>query len=216
MSRIPAERMRAYLRLYMVMGSVNCRLDPLYVVREALAGGVSLFQYREKGAGALTGDRKRQLGLEIQALCRRIDVPFIVNDDIELALELGADGIHIGQDDEQADRVRSKIGDKILGVSAHTVAEARLAVEQGADYLGIGPIYPTRSKDDAHEVQGVSIIRQMRAAGIDVPLAGIGGITSANAAAVMQAGADGVAVISAITGGNDIRESAARIRRLEP
>lgn len=154
MSRVRSEEMRAHLPLYLVMGSVNCRMDPVQVAEEALAGGVSVLQYREKGRGALIGDDKKRLGAELQAVCKRHGVPFIVNDDLELALELGADGIHIGQQDERADRVRSRIGDLMLGVSAHTVEEVRLAIEQGADYLGIGPIYPTQSKEDALEAQG--------------------------------------------------------------
>ncbi|WII37186.1 thiamine phosphate synthase [Paenibacillus thiaminolyticus] len=216
MSRVRPEEMRAHLPLYLVMGSVNCRMDPVQVAEEALAGGVSVLQYREKGRGALIGDDKKRLGAELQAVCKRHGVPFIVNDDLELALELGADGIHIGQQDERADRVRSRIGDLMLGVSAHTAEEARLAIEQGADYLGIGPIYPTQSKEDALEAQGPSIIGDIRAAGINMPLVGIGGITLANAGAVLEAGADGIAVISALTGADDIRAAAASFRRLGP
>ncbi len=197
--RISAGQMRSYLRMYLVLGSVNCQEAPLRVLEEALAGGVTLVQFREKGPGSLVGEARLALALQLQAACRRAGVPFIINDDVELALRIGADGVHIGQDDEDPARVRDRIGNRLLGVSAHTVEEARLAARQGADYLGIGPIYPTVSKDDAHAVQGPEILRELRGAGITLPLVGIGGITAERAGEVMRAGADGVAVISAVT-----------------
>ncbi|WP_410771575.1 thiamine phosphate synthase [Fontibacillus sp. BL9] len=212
--RISPARMRELLRMYLVIGSTNCVAEPLRVVEEALAGGVTLVQFREKGPGALVGDARLALVLQLQAACRRAEVPFIINDDVDLALEIGADGIHIGQDDETADTVRSRIGDRLLGVSAHTVEEARLAVRQGADYLGIGPIYPTVSKADAHAVQGPGILRELRGQGIALPMVGIGGITAELAGEVVRAGADGVAVISAVTAvpANEIRMAVQRIR----
>lgn len=200
--RIQPERMRELLRMYLVVGSPNCRgADPLHIVEEALAGGVTLVQFREKGPGALTGEARFALALRLQDACRRKGVPFIVNDDVDLALLIGADGVHIGQDDESAGEVRARIGGRrLLGVSAHTPEEARRAVEQGADYLGIGPIYPTASKADARPVQGTRLLSELRSLGIGVPLVGIGGITAARAGEVVRAGADGVAVISAVTG----------------
>ncbi|MNP57615.1 Thiamine-phosphate synthase [compost metagenome] len=131
---------------------------------------------------------------------------------MDLALQIDADGVHIGQDDDNAAEVRDRIGDRILGVSAHTVSEAKLAVQHGADYLGIGPIYPTHSKDDAHEVQGTEILRELRENGIDIPLVGIGGINEARAVDVIRAGADGVAVISAITEAKDVYEAVVRMK----
>ncbi|MEF2967694.1 thiamine phosphate synthase [Paenibacillus sp. M1] len=198
--RVSPALMREYLRMYLVIGSVNCLADPVRVVEEALAGGATLVQFREKGPGALAGEDRLALALRLQAACRRAGVPFIVNDDVDLALEIGADGVHIGQDDEDAGAVRSRIGNRLLGVSAHTAGEARLAVSRGADYLGIGPIYPTASKADAHAVQGPAILRELRRSGIALPLVGIGGITAERAGEVVAAGADGVAVISAVTG----------------
>ena len=135
--------------MYLVLGSVNCIVEPSRVVQDALAGGTTMVQFREKGQGALVGEPMIRLARRIQAECRQAGVPFIVNDDVELALKLNADGVHIGQDDESAASVRERIGNRILGVSAHSVEEARRAILHGADYLGIGPIYPTRSKDDA-------------------------------------------------------------------
>ena len=148
-----------------------------------------------------------QLARRIQDQCRQAGVPFIVNDDVELALKLNADGVHIGQDDECASSVRERIGNRILGVSAHTVEEARRAILHGADYLGIGPIYPTRSKDDAKAVQGPAILRELREAGIDSPIVAIGGITVERVEEVIGASADGVAVISAVTGAESAREA---------
>lgn len=198
--RVSPATMREHLRMYLVIGSVNCGgTEPLQVVEEALAGGATLVQFREKGPGALAGAAREALARQLQAACRRAGVPFIINDDVELALRIGADGVHIGQDDEDAGAVRARIGNRLLGVSAHTAGEARLAAALGADYLGIGPIYPTTSKADAHAVQGPGILRELRGQGIALPLVGIGGITAARAAEVVRAGADGVAVISAVT-----------------
>jgi thiamine-phosphate pyrophosphorylase len=188
------------LGLYLVMGSVNCVLDPVLVLEEAIRGGITAFQYREKGLGALTGEATYELGCELRALCRANEVLFFVDDDVELALRLDADGVHVGQEDEAAARVRARLpAGRILGVSAHDVAEAEAAVRDGADYLGVGPMYATATKPDAREVQGPGIIRAMRGHGIDVPIVGIGGIGPGRAAPVVEAGADGVAVISAIS-----------------
>lgn len=209
--RIAGDRMRKLLRAYLVLGSTNCRDHPLRVLEEALTGGITLVQFREKGPGALTGEPLRALAVQLQAACRRRGVPFLVNDDVELALEIGADGVHVGQEDEAAARVRARIGGRILGVSAHTFAEAEAAVRHGADYLGIGPIYPTASKADAKAPQGPGLIRELLARGITSPLVGIGGITTETAGEVIRAGADGVAVISAVTQATDVQDSAARL-----
>lgn len=205
--RISAAAMRKSLGVYLVIGSANCRQDPLQVTEQALAGGATMIQFREKGPGALTGGPKLRLAAQLQAACRRAGVPFIVNDDVDLALAIDADGIHVGQDDEAAGRVRARIGERVLGVSAHTVTEARLAIHSGADYLGIGPIYPTASKADAREPQGPGFIRRLRECGIEAPLVAIGGITAASAGEAIRAGADGIAVISAVTQAADVRKA---------
>ncbi|MGG0811542.1 thiamine phosphate synthase [Paenibacillus alvei] len=206
-SRIDEARMRSYLRLYLVLGSSNCKTDPASVVEEAIRGGATMIQFREKGSKAVTLAAKEDLARRIQAICRRHGVPFIVNDDVELALALNADGVHIGQDDEPAAQVRERIGDKILGVSVHSTAEAKLAEELGADYLGVGPIYPTASKEDAQQPQGTEIIQRLTKL-TSMPIVGIGGITANRAPHVIQAGADGVAVISAITHAENIYQAA--------
>ncbi|WP_409288440.1 thiamine phosphate synthase [Peribacillus sp. SCS-37] len=187
------------LRLYFIMGSQNCVTDPVTTLLEAISGGITLFQYREKGLGALLDQEKKDMARKLQKICRESCIPFIVNDDINLALELDADGVHIGQKDESASSVRKRIGSKILGVSVHTLEEAQSALDHGADYLGIGPVFPTHTKLDAEPVQGTSLLKSLHVAGITIPIVGIGGITCHNARQVICEGADGIAVISAIS-----------------
>lgn len=211
------DAIRPSLRLYFIMGSINCHKDPVDVLTEAISGGITLFQFREKGPGALLGQAKLELAQQLQKLCWEHHIPFIVNDDINLAIAIGADGVHVGQDDEPANTIRKKLGSHaIIGVSAHTMEEVQQAIEDGANYLGIGPIYPTQSKDDAQAVQGTSLIQEIRNQGIDIPLVGIGGITVDNASAVITAGADGISVISAIASANSIKEATATfIRKID-
>ncbi|WP_342571905.1 thiamine phosphate synthase [Paenibacillus sp. FSL R5-0749] len=206
-----AEAVQRAMQVYLVMGSVNTTQDPVEVLRQAIAGGITLFQFREKGTGALIGEARMTLAMRLREVCSQHEVPFIVNDDVELAVAVEADGVHVGQDDADAALVRARIGaGRMLGVSAHAVGEARRAVQAGADYLGVGPMYPTRSKADAHAVLGPAGVAELRAAGIAVPIVGIGGITPDTTAAVMAAGADGVAVISAIAGAADVCTAAAQ------
>ncbi|AJS57326.1 thiamine phosphate synthase [Paenibacillus sp. IHBB 10380] len=204
------ESVRSLLKVYFIMGSVNCRKDPREVLTEAIAGGITLFQFREKGVGSLVGKAKLTLARELQQICQKYHIPFIVNDDIDLAIAVNADGVHVGQEDEPASSIRERIGShKIIGVSAHTLEEAQQAIKDGAHYLGVGPIFPTRSKDDAREVLGTTLLHELRQQGISIPLVGIGGISIDNAASVIAAGADGVSVISAIASSNSIKEAAA-------
>jgi thiamine-phosphate pyrophosphorylase len=211
MNRIDSTEMRSRLELYLVMGSVNCVKDPVQVLEEAIAGGITIFQLREKGKGALQGNEKFEFAKKLQHLCKKEGIPFIVNDDVELALALDADGMHVGQEDENAHEVRRRIGNKILGVSAHNLEEAQNALRQGADYLGVGPMYETKTKPDARQVQGPLIIQHLRKNGIDAPIVGIGGIAPGGAGPVIQAGADGIAVISAISQAESPREAAYRL-----
>ncbi|MDB4867552.1 MAG: thiamine-phosphate diphosphorylase [Cohnella sp.] len=212
MNPISPSVMRERLKVYLIMGSVNCRSDASAVLRDAILGGVTMFQLREKGPGALSGHELRIYARCLQSVCRTFGVPFIVNDDIDLAIELDADGIHIGQDDESARVVRTKIGNKIVGVSTHTLQEAEIALADGADYLGVGPIFPTRSKDDAKPPRGTQLIRELREQGMTIPIVGIGGITPDNARHVMVDGSDGISVISAISSSNFPREAAQKLR----
>ncbi|MBB6638218.1 thiamine phosphate synthase [Cohnella thailandensis] len=207
------DAVRQALRVYFIMGSSNvpAGIPPELILAEAIRGGATLFQYREKGTGGLRGKARTELAWKLRLLCRERGIPFIVNDDVDLALELDADGVHVGQEDEAASAVRTRIGSKLLGVSAYHEAEAEAAIRAGADYLGVGPIFATRTKEDAKSASGVQAIRRMRELGIRLPIVGIGGITAENAAGVVRAGADGVSVISAISSAEYPREAARRL-----
>ena len=201
------------LKVYFVMGSINClNLDPEKTLHDALEGGITLFQYREKGQGSLVGSECLYLGDKLRRLCKEYKVPFIVNDDIELAIELNADGIHIGQEDLGPEIARKRLGDKKwVGISTHSIAEAKQAIKDRADYIGVGPMFSTKTKVDAHEVVGPRLISEMRATKelCDFPIVGIGGITLENAESVYQAGANGVAVVSGISQMDSPTEAAA-------
>lgn len=208
------EEMRSKLQLYFIMGSTNCKQDPEKVLLDAIDGGITMFQFREKGEGALIGTEKMNLAQKLQNRCKEHAIPFIVNDDIELALALNADGVHIGQDDEDASTVRKKLGEgKLVGVSAHTLMEVKKAIADGADYIGAGPIYPTLTKADAEPVKGTSLIEEVRKSGIRIPIVGIGGINEGNARAVIEAGADGVSVITAISLAADVSGSSSALKK---
>lgn len=184
------------------------------IAARAVDGGASMIQFRDKVAGP------RQLlpeARQISQLCRERGVCFIINDRLDLALAADADGVHLGQDDLPPRAARGILGkSKLLGVSTHSLEQALEAAEQGADYLGIGPIFATGTKATGYEPRGCDIIRQLRAR-IDLPLVAIGGITLDNVGQVIQAGANGAAVISAIVGTANITAAtaafAAAIRR---
>ena len=187
--------------------------DPLTVLEEALQGGISHFQLREKGAKALNGQELLDFAAQCKALCARYNVPFLINDDVELALSVGADGVHIGQEDLDCGQARALIGkEKVLGVSVHSLAEAKIAVEAGANYLGMGPVFGTRSKADAGKPAGTAGIEEVSSRFPAMPVFGIGGITPQNAGAVWTAGATGVAVISALAKADDIRSQIAHFK----
>lgn len=203
------EELSRLLQVYLIMGSNNCLRDPEQVLADAIAGGITMFQYREKGTGALTGDERYTLASRLREMCRISGVPFIVNDDVDLALALDADGVHVGQEDEVATEVRRRIGDdRILGVSAYDLAEADTAVRCGADYLGVGPLYSTQTKEDAKSASGLAVLSGLREHGVTVPIVGIGGIHAGNTGDVIRAGADGVSVITAITHAANERSAA--------
>ncbi len=211
MEIITDAKMRELLKVYFILGSTNCTKDPVEVTRQAIEGGITLFQYREKGTGALLGEDKYKLAQALQKLCQQHQIPFIVNDDVDLALSLNAEGVHIGQEDESAAAVREKIGNKILGVSVHTREQAYEAIQQGADYLGLGPVFSTTTKEDAKAAAGTALIQTLRKEGLTIPMVGIGGITAENAPMVIAAGADGVAVITAISLADSVIQSTQKL-----
>ena len=195
---------RRNLLLYAVTDRRWTGTQTLYQqVEAALKGGVTCVQLREKDlTRASLLDEARQL----RELCRRHHVPFFVNDSIELALACGSDGVHVGQDDMPVREVRARVGDDMLvGVSAHTVEEARAAQADGADCLGVGAVFATGTKSDAHAVS-LGTLRDICLA-VDVPVVAIGGIGRDNISQLAGTGVDGVAVVSAVFGAADIEAS---------
>ena len=180
------------------------------VVRRAIDGGVDVVQLREKGA---TARHRYELGLELRELTRAADVPLIVNDRIDIAAAVGADGVHLGDDDLPIAVAREQLGpEAIVGRSVSTPDAAREAARAGADYLGVGAVYGTTSKETTPEQSNIGLdrVRAIRAA-TELPFVGIGGITPENAADVVAAGADGVAVVSAITGAENPEAATRRL-----
>lgn len=178
-------------------------------VEEALDGGATFLQLREKN---LDDAHFLEEARELQALCREHGVPFIVNDNVDVALAMGADGIHVGQHDMEAGDVRKLLGpDKILGVSAQTVDQAILAEQRGADYLGVGAVFPTGSKDDADDVSFEELKAICEA--VSIPVVAIGGISLKNVKELAGSGICGIAVISAIFAQNDIKMMAQQLRK---
>ncbi len=176
---------------------------------EAIDGGVTFVQLREKDLDEENFERE---GRELKELCRKRGVPFVINDNVELAAKLDADGVHVGQSDMEALDVRRIIGgDKILGVSAQTVEQAVTAEKHGADYLGVGAVFPTGSKDDAAEVSYDTLKAICHA--VKIPVIAIGGITEENITELSKSGICGIAVISALYAKEDIKSAAQRLRK---
>ena len=177
-------------------------------VESALKGGVTFVQLREKN---LDEEAFYEEAKEIKSLCAQYGVPFVINDNVEIAARIDADGVHVGQSDMEALDVRAKLGpDKIIGVSAQTVEQALKAQEHGADYLGVGAVFPTGSKADAVEV-GRDTVKAICEA-VDIPVIAIGGITRDNVTELKGSGICGIAVISAIFAQDDIEGAARELR----
>lgn len=178
------------------------------VVRESLDGGVTFVQLREK---SLDEESFLEEAKDLQKLCREYNVPFVINDNVDIAVAMNADGVHVGQSDMEAGDVRAKLGpDKIVGVSAGTVEEAILAEKRGADYLGVGAVFPTGSKDDAVDVPH-DVLKAICEA-VSIPVIAIGGITKDNVTELKGSGICGVAVISAIYAQKDIKMAASDLK----
>ena len=176
---------------------------------EAIDGGVTFVQLREKDLDEENFERE---GRELKELCRKRGVPFVINDNVKLAAKLDADGVHVGQSDMEALDVRKIIGgDKILGVSAQTVEQAVTAEKHGADYLGVGAVFPTGSKDDAAEVSYDTLKAICDA--VKIPVIAIGGITEDNVTELSKSGICGIAVISALYAKEDIKSAARKLRK---
>jgi thiamine-phosphate diphosphorylase len=184
----------------------------LQVAEAAIAGGADVLQLRDKEAS--TGRLYRE-AVQLRRLTRDAKVPFIVNDRLDIALAVDADGLHVGQSDLPASVARRLLGPgRILGVSAETVEEAVQAEKDGADYLGVGPVFEARgTKPDTGEPMGLDCIARIRRH-CRLPIVAIGGINAGNARKVLEAGADGAAVISAIVSADDISLAARRLKRI--
>jgi len=183
----------------------------LYQQAEAcLKGGATFLQLREK---ELDTAGFKEEALAMKELCKRYRVPFVLDDNVKLAVETGADGVHVGQSDMEAGEVRSLLGpDKILGVSAQTVEEAILAEKQGADYLGVGAVFSTSTKLDADNVSAETLREICRA--VRIPVIAIGGITKENLPSLSGSGIVGVAIVSAIFASPDITKATSELRAI--
>ena len=196
------------LKLYFICGTTTCLGRDLYtVVEDALKGGITLFQFREKGKGALEGKEKLELAIKLKNLCKKYNVPFIVNDDIELALEIDADGVHVGQDDLGVDEIRKLMPNKIIGLSIGNEEELKQSKVEYVDYVGVGPVYVTQSKDDAGGAIGYEGLELMRKLLPQMPLVAIGGIQTQHIKDVMKTNVDGVSIISAISYSDNIEKT---------
>lgn len=208
--RWSAEDIRSSMLLYAVTDRAWLRGRSLAdCVREAIEGGVTFVQLREKNAGH---DEAALLARELKAVCVEAGVPFVIDDDVALAAEVEADGVHVGQSDMACAKARRILGeDAIVGVSAQTVDEALAAQAAGADYLGVGALHPTPTKPDAVDVT-MDELRSICDA-VSIPVVGIGGVDAASAHELAGSGVAGGAVVSAIFAADDCRVASAELAR---
>ena len=178
-------------------------------IEQAIQGGVTLVQLREKSVSTL---KFLQLALRVKEITTRYHIPLIINDRLDIALAVDADGLHVGQDDLPMLKARALFPNKLIGVSASTLAEALLAQQQGADYLGVGAVFNTTTKTDAPEVSlnQLDLIKKL----VTIPVVAIGGINKTNLQQVMATGIDGVSVVSAILAQENILWAAKQLREL--
>lgn len=192
---------------YFITDSGLSRAGNVSDVLMAAACGVEVVQYRNKNA------ETREMydeALHLKEICR--DLTFLINDRIDIALAVDADGVHLGQSDMPCTTARDLLGrEKVIGVTVHNLSEALEAERQGADYLGVSPIFKTATKTDAGKPAGITLIEEIRQQ-VDIPLIAIGGINHSNAPAVIEAGADGLCAISCVVASSDV---AAQIKRFQ-
>ncbi|MEK6947254.1 MAG: thiamine phosphate synthase [Nanoarchaeota archaeon] len=190
--------------LYFITDSRLTRKTVIEDVKSAIKGGVKIIQYREKDAS------KEQMlaeAKEIKKLCKKNSVIFLVNDRIDIALESDADGVHLGQDDENYETARKLLGkNKIIGLTTHDVRESVEAEKLGADYIGLSPIFPTSTKADAGKACGTEMIAQVKKY-VKIPVVAVGGINESNISQVLKAGAKNLAIISAILTKDDVEKA---------
>ena len=182
----------------------------LNIIEEAIKGGTTVVQLREKTAST---KEFYELALKVKEITSRYDVPLLINDRIDIALAVDSEGVHIGQDDMPADIAREIIGeDKILGVSASTVEEAKKAEKDSADYIGSGAVFPTATKDDADSVSKEELKEIVDS--IDIPVVAIGGITVENANTLKGSGIAGFSVVSAIMSAEDPKVASKKLKKI--
>ena len=200
-----------YMRLYAVTDRAWVGGQTLYQqVESALKGGVTCVQLREK---ELDEEAFLKEAFELHDLCKKYNVPFFINDNVDIAIRCHAEGIHVGQEDMAAAQVRQRVGEGVMiGVSAHTVQEALDAVAHGADYLGVGAVFATHTKTDVSEMPRQTLLDICNA--VDVPVVAIGGIHKENILQLKGTGVDGVALVSAIFGAKDIEAECRELKAL--
>lgn len=196
--------------MYFILESPLCKRDPLFIVSEALRGGAGIVQLRDKDSSYM---ERLVIGREIKKICNTFGAVFIVNDSDELAVELDADGIHVGKSDLPVADLRNKFPGKLIGYSPVSLEDAVRAESDGADYLGAGPVFETASKSDAGSGKGIDFVRKMTSL-VKIPVVGIGGINAQNALYLREAGAAGAAVITAISMSDDPYGAAMQIKEI--
>ncbi|WP_283680213.1 thiamine phosphate synthase [Lentilactobacillus sp. Marseille-Q4993] len=205
------------LQAYFICGTQDIKGEGksiVSVLTEALDAGITAYQFREKGPTALTGDDKLKLARTLKRICDYFDVPFIVDDDVDLAKLVEADGVHVGQKDKKVNQVISEVGDQMfVGLSCDTADQIEEANQiKGLSYIGSGPAFPTQSKDDADPVIGPDGIKQLVAIS-KLPIVAIGGITEDNIAELEGTGVAGASVISMVAQSDDVKRTVGIIKR---
>ncbi|WP_375179967.1 thiamine phosphate synthase [Enterococcus rotai] len=199
--------------IYFIAGTQDIKDRTLpEVLEQALKAGITCFQYREKGEGSLTDlNDKKLMAKKCQQLCKQYQVPFLINDDVALALEIEADGIHVGQTDQAIQDVLALFSDKIVGLSCYDEKEVQAANKVSAiTYYGIGPVYGTLSKRDAKQPIGLVKLQKLTQIA-EKPVVAIGGINTKNVEQIIETSVAGVSVISAITQAEDVHEAVKRL-----
>ncbi|MBE6511122.1 MAG: thiamine phosphate synthase [Methanobrevibacter millerae] len=195
------------LSLYLVTDNSDDEEKFLKTIEEAILGGVTVVQIREKTADTLDF---YNLAVKVKEITTKYDVDLIINDRVDVALAIDADGVHVGQSDMPCDITRKLIGeDKILGVSAATIEEAKKAENDGADYIGTGAVFPTSTKDDAPSITKQDLIDIVKS--INIPVVAIGGITLENASELKDTGIAGLSVVSAIMGADNPKKASEKL-----
>jgi thiamine-phosphate pyrophosphorylase len=193
---------------YFITDSRISRRGNISDVKSAIKSGVKVVQYRQKNKSA---SEMFEEALILRRLCK--DIIFLVNDRVDIALAVGADGVHLGQDDFPLSAARKILGrKKIIGVTVHNTREAILAQRSGADYLGVSPIFPTSTKSDAGKPLGIATLKAIRNR-VKIPIIALGGISLKNAKEVMRSGADGICAISAVVSKKDVRREIERFQK---